>query len=108
MQIEQDLISKFWIPFLFILLSIPLILKKIKPNRVYGVRLKATLSDESIWYRANRYFGWHIFIVGTLLVCYRLIEAKYGILQNNFMGAVSILVIISIFSLFIYLYKIKE
>ncbi len=42
---------------LFILLSIPLALRKVKPNVVYGYRTRATLSDEAVWYEANAYFG---------------------------------------------------
>ncbi|MBN1798775.1 MAG: SdpI family protein, partial [Spirochaetales bacterium] len=35
-------------------LAIPLILEKIKPNMWYGFKTKKTLSDEKIWYPANK------------------------------------------------------
>jgi len=37
-----------------IAVSIPLIFGKIKPNRWYGFRTPTTLSDEQIWYAANK------------------------------------------------------
>ena len=37
--------------------SLPLIFRKVRPNKLYGVRTNKTLSDENIWYEANAYFG---------------------------------------------------
>ena len=34
-------------------ISVPLLLKKIPPNRFYGFRTRKTLSDRGIWYEAN-------------------------------------------------------
>ena len=45
---------------LVIVLSIPLILKKVKRNRLYGFRLKKTLSSDEIWYPANVIAGWSL------------------------------------------------
>jgi uncharacterized membrane protein len=41
----------------FALLSVPLILRKVPPNPVYGYRTRATLAGEALWYDANAYFG---------------------------------------------------
>ena len=51
------------IPFLvacgvIALVSIPLILKVVPPNRWYGFRTTRTLSNENLWFRANRIAGW--------------------------------------------------
>jgi uncharacterized membrane protein len=51
---------------LFIGLSIPLILKKVPPNWIYGYRTKKTLSNPTIWYEANHVFGKDFFISGLL------------------------------------------
>jgi uncharacterized membrane protein len=51
---------------LFIGLSIPLILKKVPPNWIYGCRTKKTLSDPILWYEANHIFGKDFFISGLL------------------------------------------
>jgi len=48
-------------------LAIPLILGKIKPNRLYGFRTKKTLSDEKIWYPANKYAGKIMIITGIII-----------------------------------------
>ena len=49
---------------LLTLLSIPLILRKIKPNSLYGFRVKQTLENPEIWYAVNAYAGWRLLIVG--------------------------------------------
>jgi hypothetical protein len=40
-----------------VLISIPLILRKVPRNVVYGFRTRATLGDDLVWYEANAYFG---------------------------------------------------
>ncbi len=42
---------------LFIVLAIPLMLRKVPPNVVYGYRTRATLRNASLWYEANAHFG---------------------------------------------------
>lgn len=37
--------------------SLPLIFALIPPNRIYGVRTRKTLSDDRVWYAANRLAG---------------------------------------------------
>ena len=37
--------------------SLPLVLKLIPPNRVYGVRTSQTLADREVWFRVNRIAG---------------------------------------------------
>ena len=49
-------------------LSVPLILQKVPPNRIYGFRSKRTLGDEEVWYRVNRLGGVFLMLssLGTL------------------------------------------
>jgi uncharacterized membrane protein len=42
---------------LLIALSVPLILGKIGPNPWYGFRVRRTLEDPAVWYKANAYAG---------------------------------------------------
>jgi len=42
--------------------SIPLILKMIPPNRLYGLRTQQTLADRELWFRANRLAGWALLL----------------------------------------------
>jgi len=43
---------------LIIVPSIPLALGQVSPNPTYGFRIPETLSNSSIWYKANAYAGW--------------------------------------------------
>ena len=38
-------------------IALPLALRKVRRNFVYGFRTPATLSDDRIWYEANAHFG---------------------------------------------------
>ena len=54
---------EFLLPFyvaaglLLVVLSIPLWLRRVPPNGLYGVRIRATLNNPTLWYAANRYFA---------------------------------------------------
>ncbi len=50
---------------LFALLAIPLLLRKVPRNPVYGYRTRATLASDAVWYDANAYFG-RAFLVASL------------------------------------------
>jgi uncharacterized membrane protein len=51
---------------LFILIAIPLSLRKVPPNPVYGFRTRTTLVDENIWYESNAYFGRN-FVISSII-----------------------------------------
>jgi uncharacterized membrane protein len=53
----------------FGLLSLPLIFRKVPPNRVYGYRTRATLSDEALWYTVNAYFGLRFLVASLVSAC---------------------------------------
>ena len=53
----------FLIPsVIFFILSIPLILGLVPPNRGYGIRTPKTLSRPGLWYSANRFGGWALLV----------------------------------------------
>lgn len=52
---------------LFITISIPLIMRKVKINNWYGVRLPQTMKNEKIWYEVNMQSGKHLFVFGVLI-----------------------------------------
>jgi uncharacterized membrane protein len=56
------------IGILLIVLSLPLMLRWIPPNHVYGLRSPATLRDTSVWYDANALSGRHLLTLGLLMV----------------------------------------
>jgi uncharacterized membrane protein len=53
---------------LLAVLAIPLILGKIPPNPVYGMRTSSTMSDPKLWYPANRYTGKWLFGTGIVVM----------------------------------------
>jgi uncharacterized membrane protein len=51
-----------------VLASIPLILRWIPQNRIFGFRVPATLRNKSVWYDANALSGRHLFLLGLFMV----------------------------------------
>src|SRR5262245_41346625 len=49
-------------------ISLPLILRKIGPNPLYGFRVKRTLEDPAVWYPVNAYAAKRLLVVG-LVIC---------------------------------------
>jgi hypothetical protein len=49
-----------------IIISIPLIKNWIKPNPLYGFRVKRTLEDPEIWYLVNAYSGKRLLLAGII------------------------------------------
>lgn len=56
----------------FVVISVPLILRLVPPNGMYGFRTGAARSTPAIWYQANAFMGWALSIAalvsGTLLI----------------------------------------
>ena len=53
---------------LLIALAIPLWMRRIPPNRFYGVRTRATLADEALWYDVNERCGQDLLAAGVLFL----------------------------------------
>lgn len=62
------LASNYFIGSLLCILCVPLIFRRIPPNRFYGFRTTKTLSDERIWYEANAIGGKWLFAAGALVI----------------------------------------
>ena len=56
-----------------LVLSIPLMLRWIPPNYIYGFRIASTLANKSVWYDANALAGRHMFLVGAVMVLLELV-----------------------------------
>jgi uncharacterized membrane protein len=48
--------------------GIPLLRRRVPPNRWYGIRTPSTLADERTWYAVNERSGRDLLIVGTAVV----------------------------------------
>jgi uncharacterized membrane protein len=96
---------------LLIALSIPMILKRVKPNGWYGFRTPKTFSDPDIWYKANTYAGWRLLwagVIGTIggVVLFYLpgIDvARYGF---GFLAVIGIPLTVGIIQSLIYLNRL--
>jgi len=53
---------------IIILVSIPLILNKVKPNTLYGFRTFKTLSNKEILYKANKFSGIALLTSSTITI----------------------------------------
>jgi uncharacterized membrane protein len=51
-----------------VVMAIPLALRRVPPNRWYGLRVPATLADREVWYTANQRTGRDLVWMGLALV----------------------------------------
>jgi len=58
---------------LLVILALPLIRNKVKPNYWYGFRVAKTLEDPDIWYAVNRYTGKWLLVTGVCTIIGALI-----------------------------------
>jgi uncharacterized membrane protein len=57
-------------------LAIPMALKLVPPNPVYGIRTSKTLSSREIWYAANRSTGIDMVIAGIVIAVAALVVPR--------------------------------
>src|SRR6185369_5384023 len=50
-----------------ILIALPLLYEKVKPNPWYGFRIRKTLENEAIWYAVNKHFAQRLLVSGALV-----------------------------------------
>lgn len=53
---------------LIVLLAIPLILRRVPPNAVYGIRTKASFASDADWYRINAIGGRYLVFSGIIVL----------------------------------------
>jgi uncharacterized membrane protein len=58
---------------LLIALAVPLIRRRVKPNRLYGLRVPATFADEYVWFEANARSGRDLLNLGLTAIVIALI-----------------------------------
>ena len=58
--------------------SIPLILRIVPPNRVYGFRTRRTLASRALWFRANRFAGCVLLIASGVTAGIFTIRPEYA------------------------------
>jgi uncharacterized membrane protein len=65
---EKGLVTILACNAFFVLVSLPLVFRKVPRNGFYGYRTRATLGSDFVWYEANAYFGrW--FLIASAITC---------------------------------------
>jgi len=64
---------------ILIALSVPLILRRVPPNPVYGLRVAATYKDRQVWYDANAASGRDMFVLGVALSLLSVVLPVLGV-----------------------------
>ena len=63
--LEKALVTVVACDVVFCAVSLPLLLRRVPPNRVYGFRTPTTLRDPDIWYPANAHFGLRLIVASV-------------------------------------------
>lgn len=79
---DKALLTVLGCQMLFALLALPLALRKVGPNVVYGFRTPATLADRSVWYEVNARFG-RVLLAGCALTAL----AAVGLFRTDVVSA---------------------
>lgn len=90
---EKGLITILVVDAVSILISIPLVLRKIGPNVVYGYRTRATLADPALWYEANALFGRRLIAASLVSALAALFLARPGLLAPDAFLPVSVVLL---------------
>jgi hypothetical protein len=77
------------LPITNILISLPLVLKLVPPNRCYGFRTRKTLSNADIWYEANYKGGVGLIVASVIALAARALimdtlERGAGVMLSMF------------------------
>ena len=108
------IIANILIGALDIVMGIPLLLEKVKPNWFYGFRLPVTLSSKEIWYKSNRYVGRDFIAAGIIIITVSLVlllfESNFTVLEVVWIELTLVLasIIIILARGFIYLKRISH
>ncbi len=94
-------------------ISIPLIQRRVGPNRWYGFRVRRTLEDPKVWYPVNAYSGWWMLAVGvaeivTATGLYFMPGVDVAIYASIVGGIVVAAVIIGLVQSFRYLHQLTR
>jgi uncharacterized membrane protein len=65
---DKSLITILGVSLVLVALAVPLALRLVPRNAVYGFRTRATMANDELWLSANAYFGQRL-IVGTVVGC---------------------------------------
>lgn len=98
---------------LLVVLAIPLLQNKVKPNGLYGFRVKATLENPKIWYPVNHHFAKRLLASGIAVILAALLLTNIPTitLDQYALGVLLVLVLsfgIGMFQSIRFMNRIKE
>ena len=65
---RQTLVLTFvGVGLLLAAMGLPLALRKVRPNPIFGLRTPATMRNETVWYEANARSGWDMVVLGLVV-----------------------------------------
>lgn len=74
-------------------ISLPLAMGKIRPNDLYGIRNKKTLSNNDLWYFTNRVYGISMIISGIIFFCLSLLLESWQHSDHELMVNLSLFIL---------------
>jgi hypothetical protein len=81
---------------LLVLLALPLLNNQIRPNGLYGFRVKKTLENPEIWYAVNQHFAQRLLWTGlAVLAASALFYLLPGLSEDQY--ALAVLVVLLVF-----------
>ncbi len=97
-------IPPFVIGIVFVIAGIPLILRWVPPNQIYGFRISKKVFRPEVWYPVNAVGGWMLLVLGLVLaglgVALPHIPIESELFKLNIVGGIALVgvVVMSIVS----------
>ena len=81
---------------LIVAVAIPMALRKVPPNALYGLRVEATLTDKGVWYEANARSGRDLILVGVVFAGLAVVLSFVGLSEATFSIVCSAFLVIAL------------
>ena len=95
---EKGLITLLASSLLLALVAVPLMLRKVPRNVVYGFRTRATLGDDAIWYEANAHFGRRLLVASLVTAAAAVVLSRMrGLLPQRYLTATLVALVAPLF-----------
>jgi hypothetical protein len=92
---DKGLITLEGCAILFAILAIPLMLRKVPRNILYGYRTRRTLRDDDAWYGANAHFGRGLFIASIVSVIVVFVLSRTHLLSPQVFLPVAVVALVA-------------
>ncbi len=108
----KGLVTAGVVTLIFVLVAIPLVLRKVPRNVLYGFRTPTTLKNDKIWYEANAYFGRgliaaSIVSIPAILILYFFVRSEPDLFLALSLAVLFIPSVIATIFTFVYIRKLR-